>query len=388
MIIKSLVSLGCSLILIGCMSTHQSGLQEDTRMLFADHRFEKPTDFHRITDIYYLTEEQKLQLNDVIKPSNRHTLTQQLIDNLLEKDYQAFRYDNSYTRTASETLASKQGNCLSMVILSVAMAKHFGIKYKIYDIKTAPVWERNGGLFLINGHVNIKLQNSDKRRDKSVYEITQNYVTLDFIPRESRRSLSKEQISESALAAMYFSNLAADAMVQQQWNNAYWLLRESLSYSPRHGDAWNSLAVLYRYSQQEELAEKVYKHALAIRPQDTNVVANLAILLNAQGRFQELFEYQRQINLAEMRNPFRYYDKARYAYISQDYERAVRLYKKAIKLSPQVDQFYFGLYQSYLALDKDSLAIKNLKLAKERSSTIEERQRYNSKLAILTDYRL
>ncbi len=385
MLFKSLMSIGCCLLLAGCAATSSSQVNVNTDHLFINSSFSKPADFNNITDIYFLTEQQKAMLDSTIKPSLSQSFTQQIVDNLLQKDYQAFDYDNSFTRTASQTLESKQGNCLSMVILSVAMAKHFDLKFKIYDVKTAPIWNRNGGLFLVNGHVNVQLQNTNYDSKHSVYEFLQNeYLTLDFLPRETRRSLAKQRVSERQLAAMYFSNIAADAMVQRQWDRAYWLLRESITYDPYQSAAWNSLAVLYRYNNQETLAEQVYHHAMALAPKDTNVIANLAILLSAQGRYQELFEYQRQINLAELQNPFRYFDQAEYAMSLANYEKAVNLYKKAIKLSPHVDQFYFGLYKGYLALDRDKLAIKNLKLAREKSATVNDRSRYNDKLVLLS----
>ncbi|OIQ48229.1 MAG: hypothetical protein BM565_02315 [Gammaproteobacteria bacterium MedPE] len=385
MLFKSLMSIGCCLLLAGCAATSSSQVNVNTDHLFINSSFSKPADFNNITDIYFLTEQQKAMLDSTIKPSLSQSFTQQIVDNLLQKDYQAFDYDNSFTRTASQTLESKQGNCLSMVILSVAMAKHFDLKFKIYDVKTAPIWNRNGGLFLVNGHVNVQLQNTNYDSKHSVYEFLQNeYLTLDFLPRETRRSLAKQRVSERQLAAMYFSNIAADAMVQRQWDRAYWLLRESITYDPYQSAAWNSLAVLYRYNNQETLAEQVYRHAMALAPKDTNVIANLAILLSAQGRYQELFEYQRQINLAELQNPFRYFDQAEYAMSLANYDKAVNLYKKAIKLSPHVDQFYFGLYKGYLALDRDKLAIKNLKLAREKSATVNDRSRYNDKLVLLS----
>ncbi|MGB1297117.1 MAG: tetratricopeptide repeat protein [Psychrobium sp.] len=384
MTLKLLISISCVFFIASCATTKNDIGDVNTQSFFIDSDFAKPNDFSQITDIYYLTPTQKTMLSRTIKPSVRQSFTQQIVENLLQKDYRGFDYDNSYTRTASQTLESKQGNCLSMVILSVAMAKHFDLKYKIYDVKTAPIWDRNGGLFLVNGHVNIQLQNTNYDTKHSVYEFMQNkYVTLDFLPRETRRSLAKEQITEQQLAAMYFTNLAADAMVKRDWDRAYWLIRESLSYAPEHSAAWNSLAVLYRYNHREDLAERLYKYALALEPEDTNVITNLAILLSSQGRYQELFEYQRQINLAEMRNPYRYFDQAEVAMSNRKYEAAVKLYKKAIKLSPHVDQFYFGLFRGYSALDKNKLALKNLKLAKKKSSTLEERIRYSNKLDIL-----
>jgi len=388
MTIKSIVSVFSLMILVGCSSIGNTKLNSDTSVLFADITFEKPDDLAKTSDIYYLTEPQKNMLNIMVKPSLTQSFTRQIVDNLLQENYQGFDYDNSFTRSATNTLSSKQGNCLSMVILSVAMAKHFDIKFKIYDIKTAPVWDRNGGLFLINGHVNVQLENTNYNTKHSVYEFMQNrFVTLDFLPQASRRSLSKKQINELQLAGMYFANLAADAMVKKDWNRAYWLLKESLSNAPNFSAAWNSLAVLYRLTGDDDLAESVYKHALVLEPNDNNVVANLAILLSSQGRYQELFDYQRQIDLAELKNPYRYFDKAQYAFYDKEFDKAIKLYKKAIKMAPQIDEFYFGLYLTYLEIGDRKRAIKYLKIARKKSSTVDSRHRYNAKLAILANNR-
>jgi Tfp pilus assembly protein PilF len=383
MSIKSIVNISCLLFLVGCSSTDNDHVNLSPSLLFIDNTFEKPENLAQVSDIYYLSEQQKAWLDLVVRPSVRQSFTRQLIDKLLKEDYRAFEYDNSFTRTATQTLSSKQGNCLSMVILSVAMAKYFDINYKIYDVKTAPIWDRNGGLFLVNGHVNVQLKDTNNDTKQSLYQSIQNgYLTLDFLPQASRRSLAKKRINERELAAMYFANLAADAMVVKDWNRAYWLLKESIVNAPRFSVAWNSLAVLYRYNDNDELAEKVYKYALALEPADNHVVANLAILLSSQGRYQELFDYQRQLDLSELKNPYRYFDKAQYAYGDKDFGKAIKFYKKAIKISPQVDLFYFGLYQAYLATGNQKSAIKYLKIAEKKSSTTRERNRYNAKLAI------
>jgi len=388
MTIKSIVSIVSLMVLVGCTATSNTKNNSNTTFLFTDKTFEKPNDLAKTSDIYYLTEPQKKLLDAMVKPSVNQSFTRQLIDNLLKKNYQGFDYDNSFTRTATNTLTSKQGNCLSMVILSVAMAKHFDINYKIYDIKTAPVWDRNGGLFLLNGHVNVQLENTNFNARHSTYEFMKSrYITLDFLPQSSRRTLTKKHIDESELAGRYFANLAADAMVKKDWNRAYWLLKESISNAPNFSSAWNSLAVLYRFTGYDDLAESVYKHALVLEPNDNNVVANLAILLSSQGRYQELFDYQRQIDLAELKNPYRYFDKAQYAFHDKEFNKAIKLYKKAIKMAPQIDEFYFGLYLTYLEIGDRKRAIKYLKIAKKKSSTVDSRHRYNAKLAILANNR-
>lgn len=383
MFIRYLMILFPLIFIFGCASTNTLPTPEDYAHYFADDAFKKPLDIQQTEDVYYLSPTQKRWLNTLIKPHDNSPLTHQLINGLFKENYLGFHYDNSFTRTAEKTLESKQGNCLSMVIMSVAIAKHLNIRYKIYDIEASPVWNKNGGIFLLNGHVNVQLENTSRSPKAANELIRDRYITLDFFPEASSRKSSKERISERKLVAMYFSNLAADAMVKKQWNKAYWLLKESISNSPEHVVAWNSLGVVYRNAQQYDLAEKVYKYVLDIKPNDLNVITNLAILLSNQGRKSELEQYQHQLRIAQLKNPYPYFDKAQVAYQEKSYKKAIKFYKKAINLSPFVDEFYFGLYKTYAAMNKMTLAKKYLKYAQDNSANFVDRRRYGNKLAIL-----
>ena len=383
MFIKYFIILCLLLLTFGCSTTKTAQLNKISTNLFSDKDFLKPISVDQVPDVYYLSQEQKEWLDTLVKPSLSSTFTRQLINKLFQKNYLGFSYDNSFTRTATETLETKTGNCLSMVILSVAIAKHFDIDYKVFDIKTVPIWNKSGGLFVLNGHVNIQLKNT-YNSDNEYEFFRERYLTLDFLPEESRRTLSKEQINERQLSGIYYTNLAADAMVKKEWNKAYWLLKKSISHAPNYNVAWNSLGVVYRNNGHDKLAENVYEHALINDPNDTNILANYAILLSSQGRIEELAQYKEKIRQARLKNPYRYFDKAQEAYAQLDFESAIKLYKKAIKISPYVDEFYFGLFQSYLAINEMELAVKYLKVAHNSSTTILDRNRYNNKLAILT----
>ncbi|MDP2560087.1 tetratricopeptide repeat protein [Psychrobium sp. 1_MG-2023] len=373
-----------ALLLCGC-AQHSQQLKEPNRQLFLDNAFTKPVGIQPASKVFSLSGEQKLWIRSQVQYGAKKTLTTQLIDNVLMKDYRAFDYDNSYTRTASETLSMKQGNCLSMVIMTASIAKFLGIPYQLQEIASAPLWDRNGGLYLVNGHVNIRLKEQRINQTNISYNlINREYVTVDFLPSATRRHLSREVIKEHKLIAMYYVNLAADAMVAKDWRRAYWLIRQSIDSDPSFSPAWNSLAVIYRYNNQLALAEKVYRYAMVLAPENMNVVANYALLLESQGRFIELIPYQKRVDLAKLKNPYRYFDRAENAYERQQYREAISLYKKAIKLSSDVDRFYFGLFKSYYALGQISKAKYQLKQAQQRSLTYENRQRYNAKLALLT----
>lgn len=343
--------------------------------LLIDSAFVKPINLPEAQNVFVLSKQQQAWLHSHINRESKKSITMQLIDNVLKKDYGAFDYDNSYTRTASETLANKQGNCLSLVIMTAAMAKYLDIPFQIQDIQSAPLWDRHGGLFLLNGHVNIKLM-----KVKGDQFLTKDYVTLDFLPQGTRRTMRKKAINNNLLGAMYFNNLAADAMVLGDWHRAYWLLSQSIDNAPSYSEAWNSLAVVYRHNNQERLAEETYHHAMLLAPSNMNVISNLALLLQSQNRLEEWAVYAKMIALSQFKNPYRYFDQARNESEKLNHIKAIRLYKKAIRIAPYNDQFYFAVYQSYLKINKPDKARHYLKLAYKQSTTEKDRRRYNMKL--------
>ncbi|MCU7376056.1 hypothetical protein PEC18_36040 [Paucibacter sp. O1-1] len=46
---------------------------------------------------------------------------------------------------------------MSLVVLSAALAEVLDVPVEFYDIDVEPIWDRRGGFFLVNGHVNLNL---------------------------------------------------------------------------------------------------------------------------------------------------------------------------------------------------------------------------------------
>lgn len=86
MTLKLLISISCVFFITNCATTKSDIEDVNTQSFFIDSDFAKPDDFSQITDIYYLTPVQKAMLSRTIKPSVRQSFTQQIVDNLLQKD--------------------------------------------------------------------------------------------------------------------------------------------------------------------------------------------------------------------------------------------------------------------------------------------------------------
>lgn len=57
-------------------------------------------------------------------------------------DHSDFRYQDNLTQTASETYAQRAGNCMSLVVMTSALADVFKIGTEFQDIAIEPVWDK------------------------------------------------------------------------------------------------------------------------------------------------------------------------------------------------------------------------------------------------------
>ena len=80
-----------------------------------------------------------------------------LVDALYTRGELKLEYDASYTRNASQAFAARAGNCLSLVVMTAALAKELGLEVEFHSALSDETWSRSGTLLLRSGHINITL---------------------------------------------------------------------------------------------------------------------------------------------------------------------------------------------------------------------------------------
>jgi hypothetical protein len=88
-------------------------------------------------------------------------------------------YDAGSTRTAADAFADRAGNCLSLVIMTSALARELNIEVRYFRVLTPEVWSRDGDLLLANQHVNVSLGSRSIDRHPADYGTG---MTIDFMP--------------------------------------------------------------------------------------------------------------------------------------------------------------------------------------------------------------
>ncbi|MGB6135592.1 MAG: tetratricopeptide repeat protein [Shewanella sp.] len=371
--------------LCACQSTQSNVQRIDINTLFYDDYF-TPVSTIDTDDIYQLPETFVAKFRRQYLAE--HTLRSQ---NILPNEWLAqyigaaeggFEYRDHYTRSARETVVNRQGNCMSLVVLSAALAEVLNVPVEFYDIDVEPIWDRRGGFFLVNGHVNLNLMPPE---DSKTVLLRGSKMLVDFLPERSVRAYQSKRVNKRQLSAMYFNNIAAEALVKNDYDQAYALVKKAIMLNPEFVAAINTLAVIYRHKGYETEAEQAYRAALQVNPQDLSTLYNLALILGEQDRLTEWAEVHKVLELARINNPFYYFDMAQQAYFDRQYQDALMWYKRAVEKADYRHEFYFGLSRAYWATGEQRLAEKNLKRALALSD-VDNKQRYQSKLQAMRQY--
>ncbi|WP_119967652.1 tetratricopeptide repeat protein [Shewanella japonica] len=368
------------LFLFGCSSTQPHKSSANATELFNDSYF-TPTAIPATETIYELPEGMVNEIKKAYARSggvvgNKKPVNVWLAE-YIDAENGGFEYRDHYTRMASVTAQERAGNCMSLVVLSTAIAEALNVPVKYQDIDVEPIWDRRGGFYLVNGHVNMKLLHRD---DINSYSFRGSEILVDFLPERSIRAYRIKQINKQTLSSMYFNNVAAEALVKNEYDLAYALSKRAIELDPYYVNSINTLAVIYRHKGLNKLAEQAYRHVLQLEPENITTLYNLALILGEQNRLDEWQQVHKVLELARIKNPFYYFDMAQQAYFEKQYQEALVWYKRAVERADYRHEFYFGLSRAYWATGDERRAKKNMKKALDLSIDEVNQHRYKGKL--------
>nr|WP_229380987.1 hypothetical protein [Shewanella psychropiezotolerans] len=309
--------------------------------------------------------------------SNNDILPHEWLANYIDAENGGFEYRDYRTRTAAQTYGDRAGNCMSLVLLTAALADVVGVDVEFQDIEVPPVWDKQGNFYLINGHVNLRL--IPRTRSDRIF-VSKRAIQIDFLPERAVRAYNKIRVDKQTVLAMFYNNVAAESLVLGDYDRAYGLLKLGLQQQGDYVPALNTLAVLYRYKGLEQQAEILYKLALSISDHNMNALYNYAILLGSQDRLDEWAKIHKVLELDRIANPYYYYDMAQQAYFEREYQDALLWYKRAVDKADYRHEFYFGLSRAYWATGDERLAKKNMEKALSLTRDENNKVRYQAKL--------
>ncbi|MBL4817114.1 MAG: hypothetical protein JKY74_16725 [Shewanella sp.] len=369
------------LFLQACSASPEPKKINDISQYFYDEHFDIVTGLPPAESLLRLPDSAKRevyrQFRRATTLNHNDILPHEWLANYIDAENGGFEYRDYRTRTAAQTYGDRAGNCMSLVLLTAALADVVGVDVEFQDIEVPPVWDKQGNFYLINGHVNLRL--IPRTRSDRIF-VSKRAIQIDFLPERAVRGYNKIRVDKQTVLAMFYNNVAAESLVLGDYDRAYGLLKLGLQQQADYVPALNTLAVLYRYKGLEQQAEILYKLALSVSDHNMNALYNYAILLGSQGRLDEWAKIHKILELDRIANPYYYYDMAQQAYFEREYQDALLWYKRAVDKADYRHEFYFGLSRAYWATGDERLAKKNMEKALSLTRDENNKIRYQAKL--------
>lgn len=287
-------------------------------------------------------------------------------------------YDSAVTHTAAEAFDARSGNCLSLVIMTAALAKELGLPVHYQHVHAEETWSRDGDILFRNGHVNLVL--GQRLADRSAASLGTPQVTIDFLPQDDVRGYRTSLLAESTVVAMFMNNRAAESLARGQLDDAYWWARAAIVRDSAFLDSYNTLGVVYSRHHDLREAERVFRHLLERSPDNPTVIANLAVVLESAGRLEASQALLQQLHRIEPYPPFHFFDRGQAALQRGDLASARNLFEAELKRNPDYHAAHFGLAAVYFRLGDLTEAREHLTAAMANSTTRHDHALYAAKL--------
>lgn len=298
-----------------------------------------------------------------------------LIEALHERGQLEIAYDATRTGNAAETFDSRSGNCLALVLMTGAFARHLGVDVSYRNVLLEPQYSRAAGLTLENGHVNLLMSQTRHRPLWGADDLI-----IDFLPTPETRGRRVEVLSEEAVLAMYMNNRAAERLAEGRIDDAYAWARAALLQDGRHAAAANTLGVIYLRRGALPEAEAALRYVLARDPENTAALTNLVSLLRTRGRTTEAEPYAALLRQLQPLPPFELFEQGRQALAAGDAARARLLFDRELRLQPFQHEVHFWAAQAALQLGDERQAAEHLRQAMDYSPTLAGQKLYAAKL--------
>lgn len=312
----------------------------------------------------------------------------QLFDALYRRDKLQLEYDAAITRNASETFAARAGNCLSLAIMTAALARELNMPVVFQQIDVDEVWSRAGNLYFAANHVNLAL--GRPRSDRNPYTTygmdDANALTVDFIPVPPKAREAAKPLEEHTVLAMYLNNRAAELLSTGQIDEAYWAARKAAEVDPLFTNAYNTLGVIYQHHGNHDAAEQTLRYAHAQAPNNTVYLSNLAQTLENEHKMEEAALLRARLALLEPYPPFHFFHQGQEAVKLGDYVRARRLFERELERVPDYHEIHFWLAVVHYHLGNLRAADNHMTLAMQNSTTRSAHDLYSAKLDRIRAY--
>lgn len=336
----------------------------------------------RKQSVYSLTSSQKARFDRFFySEENAHIPAHKRFSQYLETRLLDFTYHGA-TYDAATAFEKMSGNCLSLAILTTALAKHVGLEIRYQRINSAPVYSKHGNILLLSTHVRTRVYQEELPRKKNTFT-SRGFVTIDYFP--ARGDVSGEMIDSDEFMGMYYRNLAAQALIEKQAVLAFKHISDALAINIEDPESLNLLALLAKQSGDVFLAKSIYKDMLSLNVKSLNAIENYANLLFDSGDTKLANQLLTLLpETLNEDNPYQWLSIATRHYNSGNMRLALQYAQKAAEKAPYIHEPFYLMAKVYFKTDKFGASRQALEQASSLSNTREQERLYLSKLNALS----
>ncbi len=292
---------------------------------------------------------------------------ERLVDFLFKESGLGMQYRQDATYTVERAYRTREANCLTFTLMVVALAREAGLEAYGQEIEETLSWHQQESIIYRNNHINAGIAIGGRR---STVDVAWDSVIARHPP---------QSVPDERLLAHFYSNRGVELLAGGQPERAMEHMRTSLRLDPGFATTWSNAGVLYLKKGDLAAAERHYLQALALNPVQGAALFNLVTLYQRTGEKARENAFQRRLENARLKDPFHQFLLAFDYEKNGDYARAVKHYRRAIRLHDGEHRFYFGLARAYLQLGKARRAGSALARAHDLSQG-ETRGLYQAKL--------
>ncbi|MDG0997837.1 MAG: transglutaminase domain-containing protein [Gammaproteobacteria bacterium] len=356
----------CYFILVACVLNGCRFIDidfEGDRILLA-RVMEQKVDRYPEVDPLQINQEIRVLVDKAVQDEDENEgRLRKLLLLLYGSDGLALRYAPEVTHTAIESFAARQGNCLSVMNLFVAMARYAGIDANFQTVKVRPNWDRRGNLVVLSQHINATGRFGPHR----------SYVS-DFTPEVSLQQFTSTTLTDVQARSLYFTNIGVEALIEGNSEEALDFLKNALFLDPDSSVAWNNIGAIYSDLGNSELTEFSYKMSVLKDSNSMSAIGNLAKFYRKNGQLARAKQYDRAIERFNETNPYFFYSQGSAALSDDDFVLAEELFLKAVSLMRFEPVFYQALSRLYAAKGENERSTDMILIAK--NITLQDSQVY------------
>lgn len=264
---------------------------------------------------------------------------------LFGTDMKAFAHAGGHSTVAADTWRNQRGDCLSLSILSLALARALDLPAQLQEVRVPASFDRRGNVDFLNAHVNVLVRNDQPLRMAS-RGLSSGDIVIDFEPSIGSRQRGTP-LSDAAVLARFFNNIASEHLAQGNDRLAYAHFKAAIRAEPSYSASYNNLAQLYLRAGHADAAEALLRRALLLNGANDLALGSLHRLLLSTGRDAEAQTYEKRLLARREQDPYYWLGLGLERLQRAQYGSAVEALERAQMLTTGFDEVHRNLAIAY-----------------------------------------